>query len=87
VPPKLRLNEPLLTAKEVCFTLGWSRTTLWRRKREGCPFVGGRIGSVTLAWWMELRDAARKLGLPVQAVWRLPRRRQEEVLIRAAAKY
>jgi hypothetical protein len=84
VLPKLRFNEKLLYAKQVCSILGWSRVTLWRRKCEGMPFVDGRIGDVTLAWWMELRDAARKMGRPIAKVWKWPRWRQERLLREAA---
>ena len=86
MPPKLRLNEELLTSKEVCFILGRSRTTLWRRKLEGAPFVDGRIGDATLAWWLERRDAARKLKMPVRVFLRLRRRDQERLLKKVAQK-
>ncbi|MDR3406360.1 MAG: hypothetical protein P4L99_28000 [Chthoniobacter sp.] len=84
--PKLKLSETILTQKEAAFALRRSRTTLWRRKREGLPFVDGRIGAETLAWFMEVRDAAKKLGKPIKDVMQWPRDRQEQLLKQAAKR-
>lgn len=84
LPLKLTSTDPVMTFKEVCFVVGWSRTTLWRRRNEGCPFVGGRINSTTLSWWIEQRDAARKLGMTVKKFLTLSRKRRERLLAKLA---
>lgn len=80
------LNEKLMTRKEARFVIGWSKTTLWRRERDGLPFIDNRIGSVTLAWWVELYDAAKVLRKSIRSVWRWPLRRQQQLLKQAYEK-
>ncbi|MGA3170337.1 MAG: hypothetical protein ABSE62_04930 [Chthoniobacteraceae bacterium] len=82
---RISLAQELLTSKEVCFVLKWSRSTLWRRKLEGLPFAGGRISAPRLAWWIEQRDAARMLKMDVKRFLKLPRSRKERLLARAGA--
>ena len=79
---RITLSEELLTSKEVCYILKWSRWTLWRRKLEGCPFVGGRIAGSRLAWWLEQRDVAQGVGMTVRSFLGLSRRRREVLLAR-----
>ena len=48
--------EQRLLRKEVLFHLQWSRTTLWRRERDGLRFVGGEIEVRELQEWLERRE-------------------------------
>jgi hypothetical protein len=59
-------SGPTLTRKEVCFHFKRGRTTVWRWELEGAPFVGGRVDEFQLLWWLEQRDAAKTLGIPVR---------------------
>lgn len=59
------------------------RTTVWRWEKEGLKFVDGRISGSALAWWLEQRDAAKRLGISVKAFMKKPRR-VREALLRAA---
>ena len=58
-----------LCRKEVLFHLKWSRTTLWRRERDGLRFADGTIEVRELDAWLdhwargaELREALPGLG-------------------------
>lgn len=51
LPPDHRL-----TRKEILFLLKWSRTTLWRRERDGLRFVDGEIEVRELLDWIERRE-------------------------------
>jgi hypothetical protein len=75
VPFRIALDVELLTSKEVCFILKWSRMTLWRRKMEGCPFVAGRISGASLAAWLRARVAPKNQEGSAIPKWkRKPRR-------------
>ncbi len=62
-PPSVPASETLLSYKELQFVFGVDRTTLWRRKREGYPFLDCRIPSSVWMWCEAQRSAARELGL------------------------
>ncbi len=49
-------SEDRLTRKEILFLLKWSRTTLWRRERDGLRFVDGEIEVRELLEWLERRE-------------------------------
>ncbi|HEV7401674.1 MAG TPA: hypothetical protein VGO11_02065 [Chthoniobacteraceae bacterium] len=51
LPPEHRLGR-----KEVLYLLKWSRTTLWRRERDGLRFVAGEIEVRALREWLEQRE-------------------------------
>jgi hypothetical protein len=68
------------TIKEICFNLEVDRTTVWRWKVEGAPFVRNRILESELVWWLEQRDAARILGLAVRVFLQHPREVREKLL-------
>jgi hypothetical protein len=45
-----------LYRKDVCHFLNWSRTTLWRRERDGLRFVEGTIELGALLAWLEKNE-------------------------------
>jgi hypothetical protein len=51
LPPDHRLGR-----KEVLYLLKWSRTTLWRRERDGLRFVHREIEVRELREWLERRE-------------------------------
>jgi hypothetical protein len=75
--------ENLLSRKDILRIFGWNRSTLWRREREGLPIIAGRIGENKLAWWLEQRDAAKRLGIPVRTFLHHPREIRETLLAAA----
>lgn len=53
----------LLSRKEVAHRFERDRTTVWRWEGEGLTFRNGRITEAEVAWFLELRDAAKTLML------------------------
>jgi hypothetical protein len=66
--------------KEICYHLGVERTTVWRWKADGAPFVNNRILESQLVWWLEQRDAAKVLGISVRSFLLLEREVREKLL-------
>lgn len=75
--------QELRTRKEICYLFKIERTTLWRYEKEGCPVVGGRISMQRFAWWLEQRDAAKKLGIATRKFLAMPREAREHLLAAA----
>ena len=73
-------RQPPLTVKELCYEFGVERTTVWRWKTEGAPFVGNRITQSEIVWWLEQRDAAKLLGITPRAFLASPREVREKLL-------
>ena len=74
---------PLLSRKEVAFAFGRDRVTVWRWECEGLRFRDGRVTEAEVAWFLEQRDAARRLKMGVPEFLALPRPALEH-LLRAA---
>lgn len=54
-------SDQRLLRKEVLYLLKWSRTTLWRRERDGLRFAGGEIEVGALREWLARWE--RRAGL------------------------
>jgi hypothetical protein len=52
LPPDHRLGR-----KDVCWYLKWSRSTLWRRERQGLRFVDGAIPLRQLQAWLDEHES------------------------------
>jgi hypothetical protein len=65
----------LLSIKELCFTLGISRTTLWRHRQRGAP-----RDPHELAFWIQEDDAAKCLQIPSAAFHAFPRTVREKLI-------
>lgn len=76
----LRDAPEILTRKEVCYYFDCERTTVWRWEKEGAPFIGGRVRLTELVWWMEQREAAKRLGIPVLVFLEKPRQVREKLI-------
>ncbi len=51
--------DPMLRAPEVMAQMGWSRTTLWRRVRDGAFPAPAEIGKNSIGWRQSWVSAAR----------------------------
>jgi len=78
--PTLDGAPELLTRKEVVFHFRRDRTTVWRWQSEGAPFIDGRIKLTELVWWLEQRDAAKRLGIAPKVFFAKPRKVREQLL-------
>jgi prophage regulatory protein len=50
----------LLSAKQVMARMGWSRTTLWRRVRDGLFPAPVKTGAISAAFYEDEVDAAQE---------------------------
>ena len=55
--------DRMLRAPEVMAIMGWSRTTLWRRVRDGAFFAPQELGPNSIGW-TESRVKAARDALP-----------------------
>ena len=51
--------DPMLRAPDVMAQMGWSRTTLWRRVRDGAFPAPVELGANLLGWRQSWVNAAR----------------------------
>ncbi len=51
--------DPMLRAPEVMAQMGWSRTTLWRRVRDGAFPAPVELGPNSIGWRQSWVSAAR----------------------------
>lgn len=78
--------EPRICRKDVLSAYKIGRTTLWKWEQDGLHFVAGRIRESDLVWFLELRDAARTLGMKTKNLVALTRDAQSKILEAAHEK-
>lgn len=52
-----------MTRKQVCYLMGWHRSTLRRHERAGLPFACGFTTYSAILWFLGQRDDAKRCGI------------------------